>query len=242
LDPKLAEQHNQAQREYYTHTERATIAPAETPYVRRHIDEILRVSGIQPGARILDAGCGMGRHSFHLAARGYKVEGLELSPDLVARMRQLDRFGIPVHCADIAHPPAELHQGFEAVFGFFMLHHLLDLDAAFRGVAALLRPGGRAVFIEPNPANVLYWIQITCAPHMKWSAERGIFNMRRRLLFPAMERAGLRQPAVFRFGFLPPFLRNLSFGGAIDSAAERVGILEPILPFQIFSADLVHAD
>jgi len=241
LDPQLAERHNQAQRDYYTHTERSTIAPAETPYVRRHIDEIIRVSGLQPGARILDAGCGMGRHSFLLAARGYQVEGLELSPDLVARMRQLDTHGIPVHCADIAQPPPALHRRFDAVFGFFMLHHLLDLDAAFGGVAALLRPGGCAVFIEPNPANVLYWIQITCTPHMKWSAERGIFNMRRRRLFPALERAGLRNPAVFRFGFLPPFLRNLPGGGAIDTAAERVGILEPILPFQIFSAVFPHA-
>ena len=232
MDHQLTERHNQAQRDYYTHTERSTIAPAETPYVRRHIDEIIRVSGIRPGARILDVGCGMGRHSFLLAARGYQVEGLELSPDLLARMNQLDQFGIPTHCADVAHPPAALLGRFDAVFGFFMLHHLLDLPAAFRGIAA---------FIEPNPNNALYWLQITCTPHMKWSAERGIFNMRPRILYPAFQQAGLQQPAVFRFGFLPPFLRNRSGGAAVDAAAERLGILEPLLPFQIFTGTYPHA-
>lgn len=241
MDNNLTERHNQAQRDYYTHTERSTIAPAETPYVRRHIDEIIRVSGIRPGARILDVGCGMGRHSFLLAARGYQVEGLELSPNLLARMGELDPYGIPVHCADVAHPPPALLGRFDAVFGFFMLHHLLDLPSAFRGIASVLRPGGRAAFIEPNPNNVLYWLQITCTPHMKWSAERGIFNMRPRILFPAFQQAGLQQPSVFRFGFLPPFLRNRSGGAAVDAAAERLAILEPVLPFQVFTGTLPNA-
>jgi hypothetical protein len=92
------------------------------------------------------------------------------------------------------------------------------------------------VFIEPNPYNPLYYVQIALTPHMRWHAERGILNMRTVEIFPALTGAGLRAPAVRRLGFLPPFLRNRSWGGAVDAAAERVGWLEPVLPFQIFSA------
>jgi len=39
--------------------------------------------GILPGSRILDAGCGTGRYAIELARRGYAVEGVDLSPDLI---------------------------------------------------------------------------------------------------------------------------------------------------------------
>ncbi len=225
--------HNEAQRSYYSGRKlHANIAPVETPYVTRHLDEVLATAAPGAGARILDLGCGAGRHAVLLQARGYRVEGLDLSADLLRNLPP----EIPAHCADAAAPPAELRGQFDVVLGFFMLHHLLDLRAAFGGVAALLKPGGRAVFIEPNPYNPLYYVQIALTPHMRWHAERGILNMRTAEIFPALTGAGLRAPAVRRLGFLPPFLRNRSWGGAVDAAAERVGWLEPVLPFQIFSA------
>ena len=39
--------------------------------------------GILPGAEVLDAGCGTGRYAIELARRGYVVQGMDLSPDLI---------------------------------------------------------------------------------------------------------------------------------------------------------------
>jgi SAM-dependent methyltransferase len=39
--------------------------------------------GIRPGADVLDAGCGTGRYAIELARRGYVVQGMDLSPDLI---------------------------------------------------------------------------------------------------------------------------------------------------------------
>jgi SAM-dependent methyltransferase len=44
--------------------------------------------GLIPGSRILDAGCGTGSYSIELARRGYRVSGLDLSPELVAEARK----------------------------------------------------------------------------------------------------------------------------------------------------------
>jgi len=42
-----------------------------------------------PGVAMLDLGCGSGRHSRSLAAHGYRVTGIDLSPASLARARQL---------------------------------------------------------------------------------------------------------------------------------------------------------
>ena len=43
------------------------------------IDFIVRQLDLKPGARILDVGCGPGRHSHELARRGFLVHGIDIS-------------------------------------------------------------------------------------------------------------------------------------------------------------------
>jgi SAM-dependent methyltransferase len=228
------------QRAYFARgANKKTMLPGATPYVLRHIDEVLAFGGLQAGERVLDVGCGMGRHAFLLAGRGLHVEGLELSPQLLARMREFDhgQYNIATYCADIAARPAELEGRYDALLGFFFLHHVQHLEAAFASMAGMLRPGGRAVFIEPNPRNLLYYLQVLLTPGMRWSAEKGMLNMVPGRLFPVMRSAGFHNMRARRFGFFPPVLRNRSWGGWAERLCERIPILDPVLPFQMFRCD-----
>jgi SAM-dependent methyltransferase len=123
---------------------------------------------------------------------------------------------------------------YDAVIGFFVLHHVHDLDACLEVAARLVRPGGRVAFVEPNPLNPLYYVQITLTPEMRWKGEKGIFKMHDRVLHPAMKRAGLVDVSTRRFGFLPPFVTNLPFGERLESILESVSLWERALPFQLF--------
>ena len=49
---------------------------------------LLENLGVPPGARLLDAPCGIGRHGTRLAKMGYRVVGVDLSPRYVARARE----------------------------------------------------------------------------------------------------------------------------------------------------------
>ena len=52
------------------------------------VDTLVDVLDLVPGDRVLDVGCGPGRHSHELARRGYEVVGLDTSETFVALARR----------------------------------------------------------------------------------------------------------------------------------------------------------
>lgn len=228
--------HNQRQRTYFEQTSKSTMEPSRTRYIQRQVDELLKFAGIVSGQRVLDVGCGHGRYTFTLADRGLRVEGLDLSPVLLDRLRAHDqgRYNIPLHCADILRPPSSLLGQFDAVVGFFMLHHLHDIPACLQSIARLAKPGAPVAFLEPNAFCLSYYVQMAITPTMTWQGDGGLVRMRKGLVFEAMQGAGLRDLRCSRFGFFPPVLANHPWGARVESLIERVPPLNPFLPFQMF--------
>ena len=94
------------------------------------------------GDRLLDLGCGWGRHSLPLAARGLRVTGLDLSHELlVLAGYHARRRGLAVNWVegDIAHTP--LRGPFDAVAQFCgnLLTWFPDPDSARDALWSLLR-------------------------------------------------------------------------------------------------------
>jgi SAM-dependent methyltransferase len=230
------DEHNLRQKRYFEGTIKSTLVPKDTPYLRRHVDEVVRFAGIAPGERVLEVGCGMGRYTFILAQRGLRVEGLDLSEVLLDRLREFDsgRYNIPLHFADVLHPPEELDGQFDVVVGFFTLHHLHYLPGCFEAMARLVKPGGRIAFLEPNAFNPLYYVQIAVTPRMTWKGDGGVVKMRRKVICGAMRDAAFKDIELKRFGFFPPLVANQAWGARLESYLERLPFLYPLLPFQLF--------
>ncbi|MFX1486422.1 MAG: class I SAM-dependent methyltransferase [Promethearchaeota archaeon] len=47
------------------------------------LERMFSQRGVQPGSKILDAGCGTGNYSIELARRGYDVTGIDISSELI---------------------------------------------------------------------------------------------------------------------------------------------------------------
>jgi SAM-dependent methyltransferase len=233
-------EHNRLQQTYYAGPAKENMVPRDSLYLRRHVDELMRFGPVSPGERVLEIGCGMGRYTLILAERGVAVEGIDLSPALLAHFEtfQRNRFQIPLHRGDVLDLPPALLGRFDAVVGLFVLHHLHDVPRCLQSLTRALRPGGRMVFLEPNPYNGLYYVQMMLKPRMTWQGDKGMLGMRRAPVFRAMESAGLGDLAMMRFGFFPPLLADHRWGARLESIVERAFVWKTCLPFQLFRGTL----
>lgn len=96
------------------------------------------------GKRVLDAGCGFGRHAFFAARYGAEVVAFDHSPEAVASAAKNlgEHQRAHVVQGDMHRPPFK--KGiFDLVYSFGVLHHLNDSRGAFRTLDELLTAGGR---------------------------------------------------------------------------------------------------
>jgi SAM-dependent methyltransferase len=94
-----------------------------------------------PGRRTIEIGCGEGRVTRDLKARGHQVVGVDAAPTLVGLAREADREGEYV-VADAARLPFE-DASFDLAVAFNSLMDIDDMPAAVREAARVLEPRGR---------------------------------------------------------------------------------------------------
>lgn len=214
------------QRRYFASRRPIRMLALDTPYVRRHHAELMAAAALPPGASVCEWGSGLGRFSRLLLQDGLKVDAIELSPQQSAEARDAlaGYDALTVHCGDVADVLDRTQGGFDAMVGYFMLHHLPELERYFRSAHRALRPGGRMVFVEPNPFHPLYPVQIACTPGMRWQAERGIYQLTPGGLRKAAAAAGFADVRIRRYGSLPRAPYNWL------ARWRRERILEPLIP------------
>ena len=127
---------------------------------RAQVGRLLELLALPTGARVLDLACGQGRHAALLAEAGLRVDGLDLSRDLLAvATREAAGRSVRYTRGDMRRLPARWTGRFDGVvnlftsFGFF--DDPADDAAVIHGVARVLRPGGTFVWQGGSRDGVL---------------------------------------------------------------------------------------
>lgn len=132
---------------FYDHDENPLQA-LEEPVVRTALGEVREL-------RVLDLGCGTGRHALWCASRGAEVVGVDFSRAMLeeaGRKPGADKVRFLVH--DL-HQPLPFAPIFDLLVSGLVLEHLQDLGPFFAEAFRVLLPGSRAVVSAMHPAMFL---------------------------------------------------------------------------------------
>ncbi|MEW5827112.1 MAG: class I SAM-dependent methyltransferase [Candidatus Bipolaricaulota bacterium] len=115
-------------------------------------EDLVALSGIQEGGRILEVGCGPGTATVELARRGYAIVAVEIGPRMAARARE--KCGafpeVRIENAPFEDWPLE-RESFDLVVSASAFHWVAP-EVKFAKSAAALRPGGSlALFWNRSP-------------------------------------------------------------------------------------------
>lgn len=128
--------------------------PIAERYYDRAISKMLRLMEVEPGATVLDAGCGPGVHSVRVAREGYRVCAIDVSQTMLqeAKTRVAEvGFASAVEFRQedltcLTFPDAS----FRYVFSWGVIIHIHDVEKALDELARVVEPGGKLALYVTN--------------------------------------------------------------------------------------------
>jgi SAM-dependent methyltransferase len=142
----------------------AYLRNAFTKGTEQEVGFLVDALGLEAGARVLDVGCGPGRHALALARRGIDVVGVDLSEDFVTLARDAAAVdGLPARfeVGDVRELAYDAE--FDAVIclcqGGFGLLGGHDEPRAFERIAAAVRPDGRLALTAFSAAFAIRFLE-----------------------------------------------------------------------------------
>lgn len=125
-------------------------------------DFIEKEAGYERGLRILDVGCGTGRHSLELKRRGYHIVGVDLSENMLSKAREKARAeGLEIEFLQADARDLPFNEEFDLAImlceGGFPLMETDEMNyAILRSATRALKAPGKLIFTTLNGLFPLY--------------------------------------------------------------------------------------
>jgi SAM-dependent methyltransferase len=126
------------------------VLPPETQRVVRLFEQVSAALGhpLIAGARVLDFGCGAGRHVAEFRHHGYDAWGVDERFESHAGGSARDAFLRRVAPPEYTLPFPDDH--FDFVYSTAVMEHVLDPGQAMREIARVVRPNGISIHVFPS--------------------------------------------------------------------------------------------
>jgi len=124
------------------------------------------------GALLVDLGCGAGLLAPHVAGKGYRHIGVDLSPTALPRAAD---HGVTVIRGDVAHVPLP-DEVADVVSAGEILEHVTDVAGALAEACRILRPGGMLVLDTIAATRLATLVAVTVGERVPGGAPPGLHD------------------------------------------------------------------
>jgi len=122
-------------------------------------DHLFDTLGLENGAQVLDAGCGIGHVAIHLAQRRLRIEGIDVVDRHIQKARQnIKAAGLESAAAvrkmDYHHLDGFADEIFDGAYTMETFVHATDPEVALAEFYRVLKPGGTIALYEYDHSNL----------------------------------------------------------------------------------------
>lgn len=147
-DPYIAQQMLKA------HLDPDTDAASRKPEtIDRIVTWLMERLRLQPGANLLDLGCGPGLYTRRFAERGLQVTGMDFSENSIRYARDHDPRTTYIHANYLTLDAVDSFDAVTLIYGDICVLSDEHRDRVLQAVHRALRPGGRFVFDVTTPCH-----------------------------------------------------------------------------------------
>ena len=127
--------------------------------LRRMEDHLFDSLELKPGAKVLDAGCGVGHVAIHMARKGLQVYGIDVVKNHIQwAQREIRAYGfekdVTVNLMDYHHLDGLDDGAFDGVYTMETLVHATDAEKVLGEFFRVIKPGGSVALYEYDHSDI----------------------------------------------------------------------------------------
>ncbi|MFC1721526.1 class I SAM-dependent methyltransferase [Patescibacteria group bacterium] len=184
-----------------------SVFPMKTLSAKMEFKSFKKFVGVEPGNKIVEIGCGIGRYTLPFLQAGIDVVGVDISGESLSVLEQAyQKFRRPNWGKLETSKEIPKQANADGVVCVNLLHHVENIPNKLKKMRNCVKTNGVVVAFEPNPMYFPWYLYFLAKGILV--VEKGILKCSTTAMSKYFQQAHLQDITIRRYGILPTRLFN----------------------------------